>query len=58
MQDNENKKDKMISFRVNRRIFNFLKSIPKRGMSRFLEISIMRSLRYDNYMRGGKNDIE
>lgn len=52
----EKKKDNMISFRVNRNMYEFLKSIPKRGMSRFLEISIMRSLRYSNYMR--KQDAE
>lgn len=47
----EKKKDKMISFRVNQDMFDFLQSIPKRGMSRFLEISIIRSLRYENYRR-------
>lgn len=52
----EKKKDKMLSFRVNRNMYEFLKSIPKRGMTRFLEIAIIRSHRYNNYMR--KKDVE
>lgn len=51
----EKKKDNMVSFRVNIEMFNFLKSIPKRGMSKFLEASIRQSRRYGNYKKA-QND--
>ena len=52
----DKRKDKMISFRVNKLMYSFLKSIPNRGMSRFLELSIMSSRRYSNFM--SKTDDE